>query len=522
MRSGIFWLLMVLGSGLSLGVMWLTAIPLGVPGEWTWGRHEITPDLKANLLLGLLAGGAYLTYAAWGARRLARPQCRREECIAWILGLALIAGVWIWTVRGTGATGPTVGGWPYVLYYPGSSGYFYKARYESPRVGPFLANYEALMREGDVLHVGTHPPGLFLFFHGLIGLVDAFPAAVSAINSTQPSAVREAFDSLRVNSEQGFRTGKSLAPPLSTADQAVIWLAALIVLGLSAATVWPLYGFLRHYADRPTSWLCAAAWPLIPAVAIFLPKSDVAYAFFAMLLAWLWISAWRTSLPWRAGLTGGVWSLCLLCSLAFLPVALWLALLSLMESWLALGSGRIPVERQRAVRTIVPAALAVLALLSAFCFWGRIALWNTFWWNYRNHAGFYEENQRTYLTWLWVNPLELACAVGVPVFAMSVTGIGRVLGCRREASRPLLLAPCLTTMIVWGWLWISGKNSGEAARLWIFLMPFLACCCAARWPADSLANESRRWPWQTLLWLGCQMAVCWLTVQRIAGFSLAG
>lgn len=519
MRGPRFWALVILGSGLSLSLFWLTGIPLGVPGEWTWARHDVTPDLVANLLLALVIGGGYLWFVAVGYRRLARP-CSRWESFGWLIGLGILAGAWIWTVQGQGSTGATIGRWPFVLYYPSSSGYFFKARFESPRAREFLQNYEALMKEGDVLHVGTHPPGLFLFFHGLHEVIDRHPEWIDTINSTQPPVIREAFDVIDIEGRKAIDKGDRRTPLLLTVDRAILWLAGLICFGLSAATVWPLYGFLRQLTDRPVSWLGAAVWPLIPAVAVFLPKSDVAFAFFAMLLGWLWLLAWRRRSVWLAGAAGAVWTLGLLCSLAFLPVALWLALLSLFESWPALRAGEKRAELVRALRTIVPAGIVTLLLLSALSWWGDIPLWKTFWLNYRNHAGFYAQYPRTYLAWLALNPWELACSLGFPLFVAAGFGVATVLRPRGNGERAPLTAACLATVIVWSWLWLSGKNSGEAARLWIFLLPYLAACSAACWIVPAETTPPRKWPWEALAWLACQAAVCFGTVQRIDGFPI--
>lgn len=519
LRAMWFWGLVILGSACSLGLYWLTEWPLGVPGEWTWGRFDVTPDLLANALLCLATGAAYLIFVTRGYRRLARPECRRSEAVAWQVGLAVMAGVWIWMVQGTGATGASIARWPFVLYYPSSSGYFFKARYESPSARELLKNYESLMKDGDVLHVGTHPPGLFLYFHGLIGLVEAIPGFSSAINVTQPETVREAFEVVVENQRKSAPVGPVPVTPLTENDRAVIWLAALIAFGLTAATVWPIYGFARQHADRPASWLAACTWPLVPAISVFLPKSDVAFAFPAMLLGGVWLVAWRRRSVALASLAGALWSISMLCSLAFLPVALWLALLSLLESWHALQTNRVRDEFQRALRTIVPAGIVCFGLMGALSLWGQISLGKTFWLNYLNHAGFYSQYPRTYLAWLTVNPIEVACAVGAPLFVLAAVSIGGALIHRQDDVFRRWTAPCLATMVVWLWLWISGKNSGEAARLWIFLMPYLTVCTAAVWSRPSAATPQRL-PWIALGWMACQMLVCFWTVQRINGFTL--
>src|SRR5207253_327112 len=86
-----------------------------------------------------------------------------------------------------------------------------------------------------------------------------------------------------------------------------------------------------------------------------------------------------------------------------------------------------------------------------------------------NHAGFYSHFPRTHWKWLLVNPVELTVAAGVP---LTVLAIWSIVGQWRRAD-------VRQTGHIWAWLvalgllWLSGKNMGEAARLWIFLMPFL-------------------------------------------------
>ncbi len=509
--------LVIFGSAAALGLMWLTDRPLGIDGEWTWKRFAVTPDLAPNLLAGLVTGLGYVAFVCAGFYRLRLPNIRAAESCGWLGCLTVFAVCWITVAVGTGTTGASISRFPFVLYYSSTSGYFYKARYQEPDARELLRKYEALMAEGDVLHVGTHPPGLFLLFHGLIAATNSVPQAVPWINASQPEAVREAFDVLAENLQS--REGHpSPAMSFSEQDRAVLWAAALLVLIMAAATVIPIYGFVRHYGDRSTSWLCAAAWPLVPAAAVFLPKSDVGYACLAMLTGWLWIAGWRRRSLWLSGLAGGVWSISLLCSLAFLPVALWLALLSLFESWPAIRNRQGMTEFRRAATTIGSAALVSLALFGALSVWGDIPLWKTFWLNYRNHAGFYAQYARTYASWLFVNPIELMLALGVPAAVWTSVGIWSALRRRRDAACAAFLAPCLATLITWTGLWLTGKNSGEAARLWIFLMPYFICCGGACWSALTQQLSEQNALRVIGIWFGCQLIVCLLTVQRISGF----
>ena len=64
---------------------------------------------------------------------------------------------------------------------------------------------------------------------------------------------------------------------------------------------------------------------------------------------------------------------------------------------------------------------------------------------------------------------------------------------------------------------MSGKNMGEAARLWLFLMPW-AC-----WLAGSALNTLRARDWALLMALQALLTVA--VIQRVSGFhftALAG
>jgi hypothetical protein len=148
------------------------------------------------------------------------------------------------------------------------------------------------------------------------------------------------------------------------------------------------------------------------------------------------------------------------------------------------------------------------------------------WWlNYQNHAGFYDQYTRTYWKWLLVNVFELAYGLGVPVTVLMIEAWIRLRssGCTWRSTR---LAPYICCAAVWGLLWISGKNMGEAARLWLVMMPWPIWLSAAYFDAaepkqpaaatSSTKNDAlvRRWlPFGIL-----QAIACAATVLAIYGF----
>jgi len=70
-------------------------------------------------------------------------------------------------------------------------------------------------------------------------------------------------------------------------------------------------------------------------------------------------------------------------------------------------------------------------------------------------------------------------------------------------------------------LWLSGRNSGEAARLWCFLTPWLLVLAAhifrSEKRSDGLVNSAKIW--KTLLFM--QIIVCALTAARVSGFTFS-
>jgi hypothetical protein len=76
-------------------------------------------------------------------------------------------------------------------------------------------------------------------------------------------------------------------------------------------------------------------------------------------------------------------------------------------------------------------------------------------------------------------------------------------------------------LIVLGILWISGKNMGEAARLWIVFLPWLLLCVAPTSPR-SLPDEQRAWPgWVWWSAAGLQAVFCIAAALQIDGFGFS-
>lgn len=522
-------------SAVSVAFLWLTSIPLGIPGEWTWER--ISPDDAADeVMLGAVQAaivGVVFVLVAWlGSRRI--RNCTRLELTGWLLSLVGVGFGWLLAVQEAPPSGWRLSKAAFVLYYPGSSGYFHKARYEITDTGAFLERYEDMMAEGDVLHVGTHPPGLFLMYRGLIDQFESQPALTTLIASTAPASINEAFEVIDANL---MKSGKEL----TASDRAVIWLVTLLTQFGCALAVVPIFLLIRQTCSRETAWQVSAFWPLLPALAIFIPKSDVLFVLPAALLVQVWMSAARRK-SFTLGLLAGVigW-VSLFCSLAFLPIGL----MALVASVLAIAEP--PTSQSKTddpaaddpddsddwksrLRQLVWPVPLTKPLLGGLCgvvgltlivsLAGRMNLISIWIQNYHNHAAFYEKFTRTVWKWWLVNPLELTLAAGVPVMCLVVMSAGRRLISWRSLFQHPLLVSFLT---VWTLLWLSGKNSGEAARLWCPLLPVLLAVAAGGTSETSKstdetaqldADNERNW----LFLLSCQAVVCLGTVLKVSGF----
>ena len=420
------------------GLLRAGLMPLGVAGEWTWQRVPFAPR---PLDVGLAALGvvAFALFAAAGMHALRGSVTRRREaaCVAALFLASIAAQV---VVQSGGPDGHGLSKWS-TLAIPGSSGYFKVAKAEMADPWEFWADYPRWIRGQDALHVGTHPPGLFLISRGLLSLMERSPSSASWVASMTPATVEASF--------------AAILGPIPRPEKGAIVLMGALTLLVCSATVIPIYLLARATLTPSLAFAAAALWPIAPSPILFQPTADTAFP--ALAAAALALAA-RGGV-WRAALAGVVLAVGMQGTLAFLPVGLAVAILQLWQpdlSW-----------RRRAVRVAATGAgfLGLTGLL-----WGAsgadpFAIW---WVNQANHARFYRENPRSYLAWVIANPVELAIALGLPTaIAAIVAFVGR------SAPRS-----AWAVVIVLGLLNLSGKNHSEVARLWLMFMPGL-CVAAA-------------------------------------------
>lgn len=525
----------ILAALLPTGFLWFTDFALGVPGEWTWNRHDYGADGHWHLIVeGVLAaavGAAMLTFAF-------RVSNRIEQFTRRGVGLAcvtLVALSWLWVAMLQRCTPPAQAAAKstWILYDPGASGYFAEARSIRADLRGFLADYEERTQQGDVLHAGTHPPGLYLLHAVLLNSCEASPTLADAVLLTMPQS--------KIDSYREIERHAALAQPLARFELAALWLGSLFTELAVVSTMLPLFWLVRRWSSRQSAWNAMTWWPLIPAIAVFLPKSDAIYPVIGVTFLLLCDRSFTaSSVAARVchGLFAGVVLLCGLClSLAMLPVALAGAA---MFVWNVIAAERLPTatnlhvnpgddaiadvpirddstDDARSAAAISCVSIVAGAVVSIGIIWAAWGLnlprvWQL---NLENHSGFYDQFTRTYWKWLLVNPIELILAAGLPCIVAVVARVRRDGQLRDVATASSIDSNLLRARIgfaaVWALLWLSGKNSGETARLWIIFMPWLVISLG-RFRPDRADNANWRFA------LVAQAIVCLLTVSRVSGF----
>lgn len=499
----------LIGVLLTFVLLWYTNVPLGIPGEWTWDRHPLAPDFPFNLVPSLFWVGVLGSYVWAGSLRHEVAGSGTPRFLkTWLLGLAILSFCTLSGLREAAPVEFRSAKSAFVLYFPGSSGYFTEAS-KVRETREFLRSYGEIVKQGDVLHQGTHPPGLIVGYRGVMWLCR--PRWVQdVLISTMPQDLRDAF---RIISEQSRSSG---GPALTDHDRSVLWAASLIMQACVAATVIPLYTLLRLHLSGTSSWQLVSFWPLIPALNLFMPKSDTCFPFIGCMVLSLWLYGLKRR-SWLLCIAAGfVFWLGMILSLAMLPVA---CLAGLLTIWKAASddapTGQRPVLLELVQKT---AAGGVGFLIPSIVLWSTTGcnlfeIWRD---NFRNHAGFYQQFPRTYWKWLLENPLELGFAVGLPLSYLALVGLVRAI---RNFRAPASV-PALASFTTWFLLWISGKNMGEAARLWIFLMPWFIWTSGTDWEfRRSQQSPATQRQWWLGIWL-CQFVATLVTITKVAGFHL--
>ncbi len=537
-----------------------TSVPLGVPGEWTWDRcPSPATDLFRRSLWLLSFALLFVAFSWLGLKKFqwrqlqetansrGRPKANGQKASdqskpstkRWLSGLTVVGFCWLWAVQSWALPPLGLGKAAWVLYYPSASGYFLLAKRHEQDFSTFLSNYAEFVRHGDVLHIGTHPPGLVLLYRAA-KVVCQQPLVRTLVAATEPTPYME--------SSRIIRTLEG-AEQFTASDEASVWLVALLTQLVAVSAVFPLFELVRRRSGLQAAWQSVAFWPLVPSLAVFLPKSDALYPTLALWFLYWWDESSLSQqaerpatreVIFRAAASAAVLWLGLLLSLALLPALLLACSFLVVRCFVKDGDGReakpFGLQRNFWSRVLVKAAgfVGTFGLL-CFLFWWACGLnllevWK---YNYQNHAAFYRFFPRTYWKWLLVNPVESVFAVGVPAAVLAGTGLWllwRNWNRLNAAHKELVAVP-----LVLGLLWLSGKNMGEAARLWLVVLPWPLWLSGVVWQeagetlskprpnsefnsARSASTFETNWLWLLTL----QLLFCVVVTGYVDGFNLCG
>ncbi|MEX0714634.1 MAG: hypothetical protein WD278_20015, partial [Pirellulales bacterium] len=347
-----------------------------------------------------------------------------------------------------------------------------------------LAHYDEFLRSHPPSHVSTHPPGWFVLYRGLLSFFERHEAVASWIDHAQPRDMTDVLDHLQVS--QG-----AIIP---SADRATIATVALASRAAAILVVLPVAWLVRIRSRRSAAWLAAAVAGLVPAGILFAPRSDTVYPTFAALALALCCHAVRRKSVVAAAAAGLVLFAGLFMSLVFAAVAALAVCLVALEmfAWRRRPASGPAAAGAKAGRTgesqplthrplawIRPLTAAAAGLLLGpallYLVWDHNVLecWSI---NLAKNSEFYKLVDRSYWSWVLVNPIELAVAMGLPaaiLLVVRLSGEARGLFARGRFD-PLAIAWLVIVVA----LNFSGLNLGEVARLWLFLMPLGAALAA--------------------------------------------
>jgi hypothetical protein len=430
-------------------------MPLGVRGEWEWMRLGKATALPWGwLALAGLVVAAYAGFAGLGFRALSTAGSSFSEA-------GLLTGLWAAAIAvqiaiPMGAADEfDLTKWAYVNYFPASTGYFRIAREQAVRdPWQFLSQYPDWIRSQDSLHIGTHPPGLIVAQCVLMHAMKRNPALATFLVNHMPPSVEVGFHQLEVLDAQ----------PIRRAERAGLYATALLTLLACAGTVVPLYLLARATLPASAAWAAACFWPLVPSANLFQPGADTSYPLLST-SAWA-LAAWAVRLQAGhhrltvAGLlscsaSGLVMAFGMVFTLAFLPVGLITALIVMFHR-----AASLPV---RAALLLATGAGFLAFAVAGWLVTGAdpFVVWA---WNLHHHARFYVEYPRTYVVWLWANPIEVAVALGLPAVLWAVAGLYPVRAVPGSVWAGLAVLAIVN---------LTGRNMGEVARLWMPFFPAL-------------------------------------------------
>lgn len=451
----------------ALAVWLLQGRPWGYPPEWALRVHAPWPLLRLWRLLSLtVVLGGLVGWLAGGLSPSDPPRpdrASRRRVIAALLTLWLLAMAWQGGLHGLAdlsvpllisSTWSTVG-----------TEYF-RTAYEIQEVTAFLRDYPRLMAQAQY-HVATHPPGAVLFYWLGLQVLEHVPGLQGLFRHLAETWSGGSVAEI-ARFSQRFPSAAHLPP---AAVPAALFSAFLLML-CGSSTVIPIYLLARLEGDRRRALLAAVCFCTVPSFLLFFQSLDQLVLVLATWTLYFFLRGVQRE-RWGFFLAaGGMWGLTLLVSLGGLSLGVLAGIFLVGWAWQRRSQGDWP--RWIAGYAIFLGGAVGVWLLAALL--GGFSPLQVIRQGLAAHARVTTvEFPRTYRLWVWLNGVDFAVFLGLPLtvwWMRSLPAAARAFRASPDARPPSLLGgfhlALFLTLLV---LDLSGKVRAEVGRIWLFLMP---------------------------------------------------
>lgn len=510
---------------LALAVWLLQGRPWGYAPEWTLRVHAPWPLLRLwwLLVLTVVLGG----WAGWWAkgleqreppagpkddlpeRRLPTDPAGRRRAIAVLLLLWLLAVSWqggLHVLADLAVPLLVSSTWSSV----GTE--YFRTAYEIQDIRAFLRDYPRFMAQAQY-HVATHPPGAVLFYWLGLQVIERTPGLRGLfLYLAEYWSGGSAAEIARFS--QQFPSAANLPP---AAVPAALFSAFLLMLCGSSVVI-PIYLLARLEGSRRSALLAAACFCTVPSFLLFFQSLDQLVLLLATWTVYLFLQGVQRERGGFFPAAGALWGLTLFVSLGALPLGILGGVILVGRAW----------QRRQQV-----AWLKWIAWFAAFL-GGALGIW---WWlalladfpplqvirqGLAAHARVTTvEFPRTYSIWVWLNGVDFAVFLGLPLSVWWVRSLWQAgLQSWRPREGPPSSSPTLLGWLNLAFLFtllaldLSGKVRAEVGRIWLFLMPLAVVGLVHRFCQDfPESSEGRRLWW---LRLGATLGLQLLQVSLMA------